>query len=82
MLGELIRRLRLRSGMSMEQVGTAVGVGRNAVWKWEKGSRVSSGRLSSVLDVLQASDEERLEALRLAKGGGARGAGETPVGPS
>lgn len=37
-IGEKIKRLREKHGLTLEQVGTAVGVGKSTVRKWETGT--------------------------------------------
>lgn len=74
-----IRNRRLELGLTLEDVGQAVGVGRSTVRKWETGMIKNMGRdkiaaLAKVLQIspvelvpipgeTQTEDEERLEAL-------------------
>lgn len=68
MLGELICRLRKRSGASMQVLAGKLGLAsRNTIHRWETGASVpDAAQLGRLLDAVGASDEERLEALRLA----------------
>ena len=43
-LGQKIKKLRLDKGMTLEQVGDAVGVGKSTVRKWETGEIANMGR--------------------------------------
>lgn len=43
-LGDLIRDLRQQKGLTLEQVGDAVGVGKSTVRKWETGDIRNMGR--------------------------------------
>ena len=43
-IGEYIKALRLAKGMTLEQVGDAVGVGKSTVRKWETGNIKNMGR--------------------------------------
>ena len=43
-LGSKINRLRLEKGMTLEQVGNIVGVGKSTVRKWEQGTIANMGR--------------------------------------
>ncbi len=43
-LGSKINRLRLEKGMTLEQVGNIVGVGKSTVRKWEHGTIANMGR--------------------------------------
>lgn len=66
-LGGLLKDLRERRGLSLAQVRDALGVGgRSTVHHWENGIVVPSDRLGQVLELYQATDEERLRALELA----------------
>lgn len=38
-LGDLLRAIRLRSGLTQEQAAAAIGVGRTALTRWERGDR-------------------------------------------
>ena len=74
-----IKARRLELGLTLEDVGKAVGVGRSTVRKWETGMIKNMGRdkIAALAKVLQISpvelvplpdqtrteDEERLEAL-------------------
>ena len=42
--GEKIKQLRLSRGMTLEQVGNIVGVGKSTVRKWENGDIKNMGR--------------------------------------
>ena len=43
-LGMKIKQLRLARGMTLEQVGDIVGVGKSTVRKWEQGTIANMGR--------------------------------------
>lgn len=59
-LGERIKALRRRAGLSQEQVAEQVGVSRQAVAKWEAGqSAPSTENLRKLVQVLQVGLEER-----------------------
>ena len=74
-----IKSRRLELGLTLEEVGQAVGVGRSTVQRWESGLIKNMGRdkiaaLAAVLQIspvelvpvpgsIQTEDEERLEAL-------------------
>ena len=74
-----IKKRRLELGLTLEDVGQAVGVGRSTVRKWETGMIKNMGRdkIAALAKILQISpvelvplpdqtrseDEERLEAL-------------------
>jgi len=74
-----IKSRRLELGLTLEEVGQAVGVGRSTVQRWESGMIKNMGRdkiaaLAAVLQIspvelvpvpgsIQTEDEERLEAL-------------------
>ncbi len=54
-LGDLIKYLRQQKGLTLEQVGDAVGVGKSTVRKWETGDIRNMGRdkiakLAKILD--------------------------------
>ena len=58
-LGERIKALRRRAGLSQEQVAEQVGVSRQAVAKWEAGqSAPSTENLRKLAQVLQVGLEE------------------------
>ena len=75
--GEKIRARRLELGMTMEELGNAIGVQKSAINKYEKGmidlKRSTIAALAKALDVSPVyllddedeagSDQERLEAL-------------------
>lgn len=55
-IGEKLRAQRLRKGMTLQQVGDLVGVGKSTVRKWETGAIRNMGRdkilsLASALDL-------------------------------
>ena len=54
-LGELIKKRRLELGLTLEQVGDAVGVGKSTVKKWEDGyiSNMRRDKISALAKVLQ-----------------------------
>ena len=54
--GDKIKALRLERGMTLEELGTLVGVGKSTVRKWETGAIANMGRdkiekLCAVFDV-------------------------------
>lgn len=55
--GEKLKRLRLTAGMTLEQVGDAVGVGKSTVRKWENGDIKNMGRdkIGRIADALGVS---------------------------
>lgn len=73
-IGEYIKALRMQKGLTLEQVGNAVGVGKSTVRKWEVGSIKNMGRdkivkLAAVLgvspsDLLGFSPEAQIENIR------------------
>ena len=74
-LGEKIRKRRIELGMTMDDLGNAIGVQRSAINKYEKGAIVDLKRstIQALANALQVSplylleddndDDERLEAL-------------------
>lgn len=68
MIGVWLRDLRECRGVSSSDLAARMGVTRQAVWRWEDGSRgISAGTLAVLLDMLDATDAERLKALDLLK---------------
>lgn len=68
MLGAFLSGLRVRAGLSMAQVIERLSVPKStAYWFEGDGSigRPSPEHLQALLDLYQATDEERLEAWRL-----------------
>ncbi len=62
-IGQLLRKLR--GDRSPSDIADELGVHRNSVTRWESGTRVPSfDTLRSLLDLLGASDDERLELLK------------------
>lgn len=39
MLGEKLKEVRLRLGLTQEELGDRLGVRKNTVWRWEKEQR-------------------------------------------
>lgn len=78
-IGNKIKARRIELGLTLEDVGQSVGVGRSTVRKWENGMIKNMGRdkiakLAAVLQIspvelvpiagsMPTEDEERLEAL-------------------
>lgn len=78
-IGNMIYRRRKELGLTLEEVGNAVGVGKSTVRRWENGMIKNMGRdkiaaLAKVLQInpvdlvpasgsVRSEDEERLEAL-------------------
>ena len=78
-IGKMIYRRRKELGLTLEEVGNAVGVGKSTVRRWENGMIKNMGRdkIAALAKVLQISpvelvpaagavhseDEERLKAL-------------------
>lgn len=76
-IGAMIHEKRLALGLTLEEVGDAVGVGKSTVRKWETGMIRNMGRdkITKLAEVLQINpallissparteDDERLEAL-------------------
>ena len=56
-IGEKIKTLRIQQGLTLEQVGNAVGVGKSTVRKWETGSikNMRRDKIASLADVLGTS---------------------------
>ena len=54
-IGKLIKERRLLLGLTLEDVGDKVGVGKSTVRKWEEGTikSIRSDKLESLADVLQ-----------------------------
>lgn len=69
-IGEIIKARRLELGLTLEEVGAKVGVGKSTVRKWETGiienmRRDKIALLSSVLDIPYATligEEEKKES--------------------
>lgn len=68
--GEILRRHRERTGVSMEELAQDVGVSEGAVWQWEAGR--TTPRRAVALKV-----DQRLSA----NGDVARGFGYAPISP-
>lgn len=80
-----LRTLRDRSELSTRAVAAAIGASAANVSNWERGERLlSEERLVQLLDVLEASDDERERLLglrRQADGPGQLVAGAPSIGP-
>ena len=64
MLGALLRALR--GGRHADQVATALGVARSAIYHWEGGKRrPDPENLGRLLDHYEATEEQRARAWRL-----------------
>jgi transcriptional regulator with XRE-family HTH domain len=65
-LAELLTNLRKRSGLAMPAVIDRLGVPRSTAYVWETtSSRPAPEHLQPLLDLYDATPEERLEAWRL-----------------
>lgn len=61
----LMRKYRNKKGISLEQVASAIGISRQAVWYYEtRQSTPSRKRLYDIARILQLTDEER-EAISI-----------------
>lgn len=66
LLGDLLARLRQRRGMTMPEVVEALGIPRSTGYSWEgPHSRPEPENLQRLLDLYEATDEERLQAWDL-----------------
>lgn len=54
-MGKLIKRLRLEKGMTLEELGNKVGVGKSTVRKWENGT-IANMRRDKIAKVANALD--------------------------
>ena len=54
-IGELIERRRKELGLTLEEVGKAVGVGKSTVRKWETGyiSNMGRDKIAALAKILQ-----------------------------
>jgi len=67
-LGWALRRLRQAAGLSLREVGDALGITGASVCRYEVADiDIPSSRLSRLLTVLRASEVERLAVLELAE---------------
>ena len=74
MLGELLSRLRQRRGLTIPDVVERLGVPRSTAYQWEwASSRPEPENLQRLLDLYEATPDERLEAWELR----ARGASDS-----
>lgn len=66
-LGPMLRRLRLRNGLTRAQVQAHMSCSRSAVHWWEsaEGGRPRTEQLQRLLDLYGATDNERLLAWKL-----------------
>ena len=70
LLGEKIRELRMRQGLSQEALAARLGVSRQAVSKWEKNlSYPDTENLLALAALLGVSSDE-LAGIKQEKGGG------------
>ena len=67
MLWQKLAALRQRSGLSVSEVCERLGVAKPTAYQWEKPYNGGPGieHLQALLDLYQATDDERLEAWRL-----------------
>ena len=67
MLYELLTQLRERTGLSVPDVATRLGVARPTAYQWEKAysGRPEPEHLHALLELYCATDAEKLEAWRL-----------------
>ncbi len=61
-IGTLIRNERIRRGMTQEELGERVGVGKSQISKIESGRRLTVRTITKVLDALSLSASVRLQA--------------------
>lgn len=56
-IGKLIKQARLQKGLTLEQVGKAVGVGKSTVLKWESGaiSNMKRDKIAALAQILDIS---------------------------
>ena len=56
-IGEIIKKRRLELGLTLEEVGKKVGVGKSTVRKWESGmiANMKRDKIEALSDVLQIS---------------------------
>ena len=61
-MGDRIRRLRKERGLTLMQVGEAVGVGKSTVRKWEIGmiANMKRDKIAKLADVLRVTPAELL----------------------
>lgn len=59
-MGDRIKRLRQERGLTLQEVGDAVGVGKSTVRKWETGmiANMKRDKIAKLADVLRVSPEE------------------------
>ena len=68
MLGEFLRRLREAAGLTVEDVGSRLGMARGSVGKWERGeTNLTASQLGAFLEIVGASESDGVEAVRLAR---------------
>ena len=62
-LGDIIKNRRLELGLTLEQVGNAVGVGKSTVRKWETGNiqNMRRDKIALLADVLIMSPAELID---------------------
>ena len=62
-LGDIIKSRRLELGLTLEQVGNAVGVGKSTVRKWETGNiqNMRRDKIALLADVLRMSPAELID---------------------
>lgn len=68
-LGNRLKELRARSGMTIEKISEITNVDPKTVGNWERGMTTPRIKLfHQHLDSLKVSDEERIELVQLAYG--------------
>ncbi len=66
MLPEHLKALRIAAGKTVRDVREALGVPKATAYAWEsEGARPEPEQLQRLLDLFEASDEDRLTAWRL-----------------
>ncbi len=67
-IGLLIREERLRRGMTQEELGARVGVGKAQISKVESGNAMTIRTVAKVVEALDMSAEVQLKAERVVSG--------------
>jgi transcriptional regulator with XRE-family HTH domain len=68
-LAQFLIDLRVRAGLTQAAAAAGVGVGSTAVSNWERGATPSTVALARLLQVLDATDEEKVRAWDLIAAG-------------